>query len=309
VSLTDPELDLLLEILEDDPSDVVYVQVGEELVRRTRWADALRVLAQGVLLQDGLGTQTRALELLARVYLELGRFDEALSSLTKLSVDPSQHPERARVQILALERSGKLDQARESASRFLQVDGRDVVVRSVMERLAAPPPSPRDRAADPFYTAERAEQYAMLGRADRAVRVYRRILLKTASRSVEHRMRQLLTTASDVDDDLSAEITHPDQVPPAPEQLAPATPRIGTPTPVVREVAPEVAVVRDAAPPLPGAFDAPLPLDPPDDEDPTMRMDVTDFLKRYANGPYEEEDTMIDVSIVAAEEAPRPKRG
>ena len=38
--LTDPELDLLCEMLDEDPADEAFLQVGEELVRRSRWGEA-----------------------------------------------------------------------------------------------------------------------------------------------------------------------------------------------------------------------------------------------------------------------------
>ncbi|MFT4623787.1 MAG: hypothetical protein ACI8PZ_002443, partial [Myxococcota bacterium] len=47
MALTDPELDLLLELLAEDPTSEVYVQVGEELVRRARWEEAYVVLSRG----------------------------------------------------------------------------------------------------------------------------------------------------------------------------------------------------------------------------------------------------------------------
>jgi len=315
VSLTDPELDLLLEMLADDPADEAYLQVGEELVRRTRWHDALRVLAQGVILQDGVSRQTRALELLARVHLELGRYDDTLAQLAKLKVDPTAFPERARLEILALERSGRTEQARDRALRFLQVDGRDVVVRAVLERLAAPPPSPKSRSRDPFYTVERAERYVELGRADRAVRVYRKILMANlANPSIEHRMRQLMTTASEVDDDLSAELTDPGLVPESPEAILPTelampAPALATPLPPERTSSEREGTARYSVSHAPNELKLPSPGDPPlavrfadmEDEGPTLRVDVAALLKRYAESSYEEEDTIVDLSIVASE--------
>ena len=43
MALTDPELDLLREMLEEDPADEVFLQVGEELVRRGDHAGAAEV--------------------------------------------------------------------------------------------------------------------------------------------------------------------------------------------------------------------------------------------------------------------------
>ena len=75
--LTDPELDLLAEILEDDPTAHVYLQVGEEWVRRGEWARAIRVL------EPGLAEDADAREgwgWLARARLEVGAYAEAVEA-------------------------------------------------------------------------------------------------------------------------------------------------------------------------------------------------------------------------------------
>jgi tetratricopeptide (TPR) repeat protein len=214
VPLTDPELDLLLEMLEDDAAASVYEQVGEELVRRARWAEAAQVLRGGI----AEAPTERALELLARAALEIAAYDEALECVSTLKPSPARSPELARIEILALERSGRIEQARDRASAFLDHDPRDVVVAAVIERLTAPPPTRAQRAADPFYTVERAERYVELGRTDRAVRVYRRILLANPRNpSLELRMRQLSLAPADVEDDLSRELTDPGLVPELPD--------------------------------------------------------------------------------------------
>lgn len=221
--LTDPELDLLREMLDEDPAADALVQVSEELVRRCRWGEAVEVLSRGVsALQADPGRsaeRTRAFELLARAAMEAAQFDLALTALEQVPTDPRTHAENARVQVLVLERAGRIDEASARADAFLEIDRNDVIVAAARERLHAPPPSPRARAADPFYTVERAERYVLLGRKERAVRVYRRILLNSpdAAPSVTLRLRQLQGVMPvDGDDDLSEELTDPGLVPEQP---------------------------------------------------------------------------------------------
>lgn len=212
-------------MLEEDPSDDVFLQVGEELLRRARWAEAEDVLARGL----SNHPDPEGFAWLARAALETGRFDLALSALERVDRSPATSPENARVEILVLERSGQLDGARERAAAFLAVDPADVVVQAVLERLAAPPPERGRRAADPFYTVDRAERYVAIGRPDRAIRVYRRILLAhPADRSIELRLRQLAFEELAGDDDLSEELTDPGLVPPEPIDM-PAPTLGGTP--------------------------------------------------------------------------------
>jgi tetratricopeptide (TPR) repeat protein len=217
VALTDPELDLLREMLEEDPAAHVFVQVGEELVRRGRWRDAVDVLAAGLARCDEDGPSV-GYALLARAALEAGAFSVALEAVGALGIDPESQPELSRIEILALERAGRLGEARSRVDRFLDHDPTDVVVTSVLERLSAPPPARRARAVDPFYTVERAEAYVDLGRTDRALRVYRRILqANREDPSLELRVRQLITAPQRVPDDLSVELTDPGLVPEEPD--------------------------------------------------------------------------------------------
>lgn len=212
--LTDPELDLLREILSDDPRDDVYVQVGEELVRRGRWEEAEGVLAAGVAGRP----EDRAFELLARAALECAHYDVALTSLERFTFDPVEAPELARVEILVHERSGDLTRARSCIDAFLQHDPNDVVVTAALERLEAPPPDLSRAAEDPFVSVERAERYVAVGRVDRAVRTYRRILFRyPEDPGLELRLRQLSAEESGATvphDDLSEELTDPATTPP-----------------------------------------------------------------------------------------------
>lgn len=231
MALTDPELDLLREMLEDDPSDDAFLQVGEELVRRFRWAEAEEVLARGLAHAPDSG----GFALLARAALETGRFDLAGSALERIDCDPARSPENARVRILVLERSGRTGDARREALRFLELDRSDVVVSAVVERLDAPPPPSSGRGKDPFYTVERAERYVKIGRPDRAIRVYRRIARgRPGDPAYAMRLAQLSAQPLDAPDDLSEDLTDPGLVPEAPDppEASPAAPEpIAMPAP------------------------------------------------------------------------------
>ncbi len=233
MALTDPELDLLRELLEDDPTSELYLQVGAELVRRGQFAEALPVLARGVAHDKDPEGHT----LLARAALEVGEYDVCLTSLEAIDTDPATAPDAANVKMLAYERKGELDLAREVAEALLKVQPDDVVAGAVLERLDAPPPDASGRASDPFVTVERAERYVIVGRTDRAIRMYRRVLFHNpGDRGIELRLRQL--AAGDpmpISDDLSEELTDPGLAPP--EFTMPAPNIKGTDTPAVERSA------------------------------------------------------------------------
>jgi tetratricopeptide (TPR) repeat protein len=256
VAFSDPEIDLLREILEEDPDADVLLPLAEELVRRLRWAEAEQVLVDGVArlgADDARRTQAHAL--LARASLETGRYDVASAALRQLEIDPRTQPELARVELLVLERSGETAAAAAKAERFLAIDPHDVVVTSLVERMSAPTEPPSGRARDPFLTSERAEGYARIGRPDRAVRVYRRILRNTpeASRAaaIELRIRQLGAEARDPGgDDLSEDLTDPGLVSEEPEALG-ERPRLGVPSPSIHDPAADrLAPYEDAPTPV-----------------------------------------------------------
>lgn len=228
--LTDPELDMLVEMLGEDPGADAWLEVGAELVRRARWAKAEMILSAGLSRRVGQDVGD-GWALLARACLETGHLDEAAKAIARTDRDPARAPENARVEILVMERSGSAADAREAAARFLAIDPHDVVVTAVAERLAAPPPDPARRGADPLYTARRAEEYAKVGRPDRAARTYRRILAAhPADVGIQSRLHELAHQATHRPDDLSEELTDPGMVPPEPIDMpAPRTGPIPTP--------------------------------------------------------------------------------
>ncbi|MFT4628347.1 MAG: tetratricopeptide (TPR) repeat protein, partial [Myxococcota bacterium] len=214
------------------PTSEVYVQVGEELVRRARWEEAYVVLSRGT---NTRRTPARALAALARAALESGHLPQALKAVSRVRQRVPELPASlARVEILALERAGRYDDARKRADARLRDDPDDVVAEAALERLRAPPPDVGKRARDPYFTVARAERYVEVGRSDRAVRAYRRILSNNRSdTAVESRLGQLLNGPhAPVDDDLSEELMDPGLVPP---DLRPPKPRLRNlrrPTPV-----------------------------------------------------------------------------
>jgi len=235
VALTDPELDLLRELLEDDPTSDLYLQVGEELVRRGQFAEALPVLAKGV----SHDHDPNGHALLARAALEVGDYDVCVGSLDAVDTDPTTAPDNANVLMLALERRGQLDDARDLANALLTAIPGDVVATAVLERLDAPPPDASGRASDPFVTVERAERYVVVGRVDRAIRVYRRVLFHNpGDKGIELRLRQLAADESlPAVDDLSEELTDPGLAPPEFTMPAPGIKSTGSPA-VERATAP-----------------------------------------------------------------------
>ncbi len=173
----------------------------------------MKVLTRGM---EG-GGPDRGHAMLARACLEAGLERQALASLEQLDLDPARAPEHARLFILALERLGRSAHARARAEAFLAIEPTDVVVRAALERLVAPPPDHAQRGADPFYTVDRAERYVSFGRVDRAIRVYRRILLYHPEHTgIVTRIRQLSDASFRAEDDLSEELTDPGLVPPEP---------------------------------------------------------------------------------------------
>lgn len=226
MALSDPELELLRELLHDDPGADVWLQVGEELVRRGEWVDAEAVLTGGL----GAHPETEAAwPLLARASLEMGHIGLALASLENVPLDPSGAPEAARVRMLALERAGRKEDARTIANAILGAHGNDVVASSLLERLDGAVVAGADvvpgRAPDPFVSMDRAERYIAVGRPDRAVRVYRRILFHNPGfKGAEAALRDLGHGAltRQMTEDLSEELINPASMPPSLDMPSPA---------------------------------------------------------------------------------------
>lgn len=320
MALTDPELDLLREMLEDDPADEVFLQVGEELVRRGDHQAALAVLRAGLKAHpdelDGWRHLTRAA-------LEESAYDEALAAWDKAGERHQADPDFARLRILVLERAGRIDEAREAVESFEQrFDGHDVVVEAAKERMEAPPASDELSAFDPFLTVKLAERYAAMGREDRALRIYRRILFRHPDDvSIRSRLEQLDHNPHEPDDftDLSEELADPNLVPPVFEMpmpaitsasVKPAPSRDLQPPAVMRH--PESALPAPAVDSLEGpSYSAPIappsaassPFPAPPGQDPDADA-PTEELPRFRASTDSEQATDIDAPIDVAHLSP-----
>ena len=222
MALTEPELDLLTEILEDDPTADVYLQVGEELVRRGEWARAIQILAPGL---EADSDEPHGWSLLCRARLEVGDYTGALEAVGRTDSDPHAHPDVARVRVLALERSGRADECRDAVDAFLAVHSGDVVVEAVLERLDSPQPASQSviRGTDPFVTLARIQSFEAIGRPDRALRLARRLLHHNPNSEEARLAVQRLATSDQrqMTEDLSEEISAPEMAPPTLNMPAP----------------------------------------------------------------------------------------
>ncbi len=190
--LADPELDLLRELLEEDPGAPEFVDVGSELLRRNQGTSAVATLIAGLerdpsrddgwkILFAAAGTGTvafrRAREALERLRPDHAT-DDALAGLV-----PADAPTPKR--------------------------------RPATRRRSSPPVAvgPRRIISDPMLTQERAEAFVTIGRLDRAIRVYRRLAFHSPKdRALERRLRELQGGGSFEDlmeDDLSEELPSP----------------------------------------------------------------------------------------------------
>lgn len=173
--MRDVELERMMAALADAPGGPAYLKVAEALVARARHDEAAKVLEAGLAVSVIPGAH----ELLARMWIDLGRAEEALSLVEVLETAPTGRVrdliELKRLRVLGLERTGRIDEARKGALELLLRDGRDPFPKAVLVRLATPRPAGSLRGSDPFLTLARAEALAELGRPDRAVRIYRRV--------------------------------------------------------------------------------------------------------------------------------------
>ncbi len=232
MALTNPELDLLRELLAEDPCAGVYVQVGAALVERRDWSAAYKVLKVGL---RGAERPTVAYLTLARAALEVEAYSDALSAVHAVRRSVPSLPSKMRhVEVLALERSGRTEKALVTVARYLEVDPNDVVLLGAMERLETPTPKSGQCARDPFVTVARAEQYVTVGRVDRSIRAYRRILAQhVGDPALTKRLAKLLDAPhQDLMDDLSEDLSDPGQMPP--ELLPPRPARQELPRPGLR---------------------------------------------------------------------------
>lgn len=212
--MTDPELDLLRELLEEDPGARAFRDVGRELVRREAWPDAVVVLEGAAPYHEG---DRELFGLLAQAYVSTNRPIDALSSLKRISFTPERHPVLARLEVIARAAIGDVERAEMLAETLILLHP-DL---GPIEKLLSAVPSTAEvqvevRLIDPMLTRERAEEYVGVGRVDRAVRVYRRMLFhRPNDKAARSRLSDLLGRPHDLTvDDLSEELPDPSEFPP-----------------------------------------------------------------------------------------------
>jgi tetratricopeptide (TPR) repeat protein len=229
VALADPELELLREILDEDPSDPAYLEVAREYVRRGDWPDAIRVLIAAT---DAGATDAEAWSMLAIASFEASQYLRALSAIDRFGADVAHSDLLSRLKVLALERSGQGDRAKSAALAHLAGYPDDHVVAASLRRLQqAPTPTAEPRRADPMINAARAEAYVAVGRVDRAIRVYRRLAFQDpGDMDVRRRLRELEGVDLHGEDDLSEELSA-DMEADRPPGLAMPYPGTATPAP------------------------------------------------------------------------------
>jgi tetratricopeptide (TPR) repeat protein len=250
--VTDPELEMLRELLEEDPSADVFLDVGRELCRREKWADAATVLSAGL---EQNAELREGWELLARAGVASGRAAIALAALERVSPTPEKHPDLVKLEVQALCAVGQLERAALLAESLVLLHPAMGPVETLLAGsvVAAPPPEvepPLVLSVDPVLTEDRAEAYTRAGRPDRAIRVLRRLLFyNPRSKRIRDRLTALLGTPHEhVHDDLSEELPDPSRFPP-PEI---AMPRLyagdaPTPSPAVQDASTPVNDLTRAA--------------------------------------------------------------
>ena len=253
---------MLREVLADDPADDAFSSVAEELLSRGEFGAAFQILDRAQRERvDGLGEHEG---LLARAAAQVGQHRACLASLGRLAPGWEEAPELARAEVFALAGTGDVARARVRAADFLErfddADG----VKELLHRLDAPPPDPRVRARDPFYTVARAERYVLAGRVDRAVRTYRRLLhAHPEDLGLAGRLAELLREPHDEHfDDLSEEL-------PIGENLDMPLPSLGSETEdrTTKITAAELEALRRQF-----ALEAPESFDDEEPEDDTDRL-------------------------------------
>ena len=144
-------------------------------------------------------------------------------------------------------RQGQTDRARTYCTEHLTRFPADAAAIALMERMRDRTPEilQRRQGTDPLLTAQQAERYVGIGRIDRAVRVYRRLLFHDpANVRYDRRLRELQGIDSDSPDDLSEDLTA-DLEANRPPRFAMPAPGMGTPTsmPARRQLVPSSTAV------------------------------------------------------------------
>jgi tetratricopeptide (TPR) repeat protein len=191
----------------------VAFEVSRELARRSLWGDTALVLAAAM---PAFPDRLDGWELFARAAVADNRFADALEALRVLDPDPQRSPHLAELEILALHGAGELERARELGEALLMIHPGLAAVRELVTRHQPPKEGKATSLhGDPLVSKARAEAYVAVGRIDRAVRWYRRILyLYPGDRESRRRLQVLLDQPLDITEDLSEELPDPSLPPP-----------------------------------------------------------------------------------------------
>lgn len=190
-----PDLEVLLEFLQDEPADELYREVARKLATVGEHSLAVDVLLRAF--QHG-ATDLDDARLLASWAADLRRFDAiGLAAKALGPEEVERDPTLAKGWALYLESTGDLAGASEVA-RELLAEGPDEDLQAIVNRSDAAAPDPATRGRDPFYTASRAEAYHEIGRNDLAIRVLRRIqAARPDDLAIQARLLQLRAAPSE----------------------------------------------------------------------------------------------------------------
>lgn len=226
--MTDAELQLLTELLADDPGAESLAKVGAALHFRGRSQEAYELLRRGLAANPH---HDHGWLVFVKVAGAVDDHVAVLEALEHVDADPGKNASMARARIAALEKTGQRTRVRAACNRFLEVHPDDPEILRTIDRLNAPPPMVERTARDPFLTVERAESYVAHGRVDKAIRAYRRILHRHPhDMGVEKRLFELIEMPHEhewMEDDLSEEILRADLTATGP------APAIRTPSPSI----------------------------------------------------------------------------
>lgn len=170
MALTDPELDLLGELVQDDPGASAFLQVGAALLDRERLDEALGVLQRGIAASDDEDDQQEARALLVRCAFAAQRDLLVLSTLEQLPTLTQQG--FVRLELLSLARAGRVERFLAKATPWLE-EHSDEEIEGLARRLARS--GQEYEAVDPMVNVDLAERHVDAGHLERAVRLYRRL--------------------------------------------------------------------------------------------------------------------------------------
>lgn len=198
--LADPELDLLRELLEEDPGAGVFLDVARELVRRGDEDGAIRVLERGLVFAP---KRADGWQLLMDVSTAKGWPGRTAMVMDKVDPKVFEAAGLPGIYAEAMLRAGR-EPGEAGAAAYVELMPGESGVELIGD--AQRPMS------DPLLSPKRAEAYCAVGRPDRAVRVYRRLVFHHPDHDqYAMRLAELLERDFDHigDEDLSEELPSP----------------------------------------------------------------------------------------------------